>query len=681
MADERTNEASADEGEAVGKLLLAGRLQGVAGALEGQPASMDKLLAIRGQLVSEADDALALRLGARSEERPAGGDPAADEAMKSAEALLATVKPSGDGGRDHAGAEATEIAMRTALSLCAAIAGASDDDPARRARRTVLRPLADTLADRGRWRALDVEGIEESARALAGTVEDDDASRLIPELAEQIGRLLATSPSHALLEAASGLTRLAQAMDVEGIAIASDEAPTLRVLHNGPYVATGPITLANHLGDEAPLRGPKAFCRCGKSATKPYCDGSHVGARFVGEKSPKRVPDRLDLHAGQAITIEDNRGRCQHSGFCTDRLARVFHVGEEPFVTPSGGRVDEITAAVDRCPSGALWLRFDDREERRAPPARDAAIEVSKDGPYRITGGIDLQDEAGGRARFPEGGVRERYALCRCGASLNKPFCSGMHWSTGFEDPVRAAGEMPSVYEWAGGRRLLLDMTRIFYARHVPDDPLIGPLFATMSPDHPERVAAWLSEVFGGPKLYSERYGGYAHMISEHIGKRISPEQRRHWVALMARSADEAGLPDDGEFRAAFVSYLEWGSRLAVENSAEDATPPPEMPMPRWSWVMDATPRGVSAAPVDEDEVVLPGEDETPGFEEHIKPMFREKDRTSMTFVFDLWKEEDVRRHGPAILGRLEAGTMPCDGAWAKEKVAVFRRWLDEAEA
>ena len=69
--------------------------------------------------------------------------------------------------------------------------------------------------------------------------------------------------------------------------------------------------------------------------------------------------------------------------------------------------------------------------------------------------------------------------------------------------------------------------------------------------------------------------------------------------------------------------------------------------------------------------------DEPIGFEPHIKPLFRERDRDSMRFRFDLWSLEDVSTHANAILHRLEAGTMPCDGAWPAERVAVFRRWID----
>ena len=71
----------------------------------------------------------------------------------------------------------------------------------------------------------------------------------------------------------------------------------------------------------------------------------------------------------------------------------------------------------------------------------------------------------------------------------------------------------PTLFEWAGGYPALLRMTRIFYGQYVADDPLLAPLFADMSPDHPERVAAWLSEVFGGPSSYTERFGDYDRMV------------------------------------------------------------------------------------------------------------------------------------------------------------------------
>jgi hemoglobin len=73
-------------------------------------------------------------------------------------------------------------------------------------------------------------------------------------------------------------------------------------------------------------------------------------------------------------------------------------------------------------------------------------------------------------------------------------------------------------------------------------------------------------------------------MISRHVGRHLTGEQRARWVALLVECADQIGLPDDPEFRSAFVAYLEWGSRLAVLNSTEGATPTLNQPMPSWGW-------------------------------------------------------------------------------------------------
>jgi hypothetical protein len=72
---------------------------------------------------------------------------------------------------------------------------------------------------------------------------------------------------------------------------------------------------------------------------------------------------------------------------------------------------------------------------------------------------------------------------------------------------------------------------------------------------------------------------------------------------------------------------------------------------------------------------MIPGAEEPLSFQTHVKPLFRERDRGSMKFAFDLWSHDDVSEYADAILDRLEAGTMPCDGAWSQEKVDLFRRW------
>lgn len=73
--------------------------------------------------------------------------------------------------------------------------------------------------------------------------------------------------------------------------------------------------------------------------------------------------------------------------------------------------------------------------------------------------------------------------------------------------------------------------------------------------------------------------------------------------------------------------------------------------------------------------------DEPISFEQHIKPLFREGDRQSMKWAFDLWSHDDVARNREAIVERLRDGTMPCDAAWPAEQVTLFERWVDAGAA
>jgi len=143
--------------------------------------------------------------------------------------------------------------------------------------------------------------------------------------------------------------------------------------------------------------------------------------------------------------------------------------------------------------------------------------------------------------------------------------------------------DIPSLYEWLGGTPGLEKLTAEFYSRVVAD-PVIGPVFARMSPEHPQHVAEFLGEVFGGPKTYSEQRGGHAAMIRHHLSRHLTETQRRRWVDLLLTCADDVGLPSDPEFRSAFVGYLEWGTRLAVINSQPGAEVVEDAPMPKWGW-------------------------------------------------------------------------------------------------
>ncbi len=365
----------------------------------------------------------------------------------------------------------------------------------------------------------------------------------------------------------------------------------------------------------------------------------------------------------------------------------MFRSGQEPFVAPSGGRLDDIIRAVRDCPSGALGFAIDGAEARSQTNwdnSREPAIEISRDGPYRITGGIALTDAGAGPVSRNAGASLEHYALCRCGQSQNKPFCSGMHWYVGFTDPPPAAE--PTVFEWAGGLPALTRMTRLLYEKHVPGDPELCAAFAAIPPGYAEREAARMAEIFGGPVGGGRAGGGDGEAAGGRAGNDGGPVGGGRAGGGAGQAATEAGLPADPAFRAALAAYLEWDSRDAMTAAAAGpGQPPASRPVPRWDWTAAGPPDTAAASVGDgqdgqDADVPLPAPGEAVGFATHIRPLFRGKDRRSMSFAFDLWSLDDVRAHAAGILERLRNGSMPCDGAWPQDRIEVFQRWTESGQ-
>jgi hemoglobin len=143
---------------------------------------------------------------------------------------------------------------------------------------------------------------------------------------------------------------------------------------------------------------------------------------------------------------------------------------------------------------------------------------------------------------------------------------------------------IPTLYEWAGGMPVFEKLMSSFYKKVLLDDTL-EPIFKHMSADHQLHVAHFIAEVFGGPKMYSSEEGSHFKMIQKHLGKHLTETHRKRWVQLLIETADELTLPDDPEFRSAFVAYIEWGTRIAVLNSSEmEVAINPNEPMPKWGW-------------------------------------------------------------------------------------------------
>ncbi len=203
--------------------------------------------------------------------------------------------------------------------------------------------------------------------------------------------------------------------------------PTITCKDNGPYVVSGLDDLRDPNGKSILTKPTVALCRCGGSNSKPFCDGTHAKIGFSDTKMPGRLPDRRDTYTGKNITIHDNRAVCVHAGICTDSLSAVWRMHQNPWIDPDAADATAIIETIRKCPSGALSYSVDGVDQR--DPNRTPAIQVTKDGPYSVTGGVALDGQEWG-----EGASREHYTLCRCGASKNKPFCDGTHWDIGFRD-------------------------------------------------------------------------------------------------------------------------------------------------------------------------------------------------------------------------------------------------------
>lgn len=370
-----------------------------------------------------------------------------------------------------------EDTLRELRRAAAALEENIEDEQSRqRMRRSVIRPLDQALrrpagsegprsadpdppasgADLGASVADDMLGLARRATRLR--VEHD--GRLPLEVVEAVAALQDLAVT---LAPGDANPRRAMFADLQAAL-----PTTIHTESDGPYLLTNLHRLRSWLGVDMTTMPQVALCRCGRSASKPLCDGTHAEIGITDGKDPNRVPDRLDTYTGVQVTVRDNRGTCAHSGFCTDQLPTVFRREADTFVAPSGGRIDEMIRAVHGCPSGALSLAA---EERGADPTvdrdREPAVEVSKDGPYRITGRIPLLDARSEPVPRDAEASLEHYSLCRCGHSRNKPFCSGTHWYVDFRHDPPLSDE-PTLFELAGGFTALRRMTHIFYEKQVP---------------------------------------------------------------------------------------------------------------------------------------------------------------------------------------------------------------------
>ncbi len=140
------------------------------------------------------------------------------------------------------------------------------------------------------------------------------------------------------------------------------------------------------------------------------------------------------------------------------------------------------------------------------------------------------------------------------------------------------------MFEHAGGSQGLHRLEARFYSS-VLADPLLQPLFGAGKPSHVDHLTWFTAEAFGGPDRFTRELG-FGHLIDVHRNLKITEQQRQRFVELYLAALDAVGMPDDRSFRDAVRSHVEFGSKVAMQNSnaAADDELHPLREVPIWTW-------------------------------------------------------------------------------------------------
>lgn len=218
------------------------------------------------------------------------------------------------------------------------------------------------------------------------------------------------------------------------------------VTRDGPYQVTGSVPLSlqtitpNAEGFSWEWKEGQSFkaqkeyylCRCGRSKSKPFCDGSHETVHFKGNETASRKPylAQAELIDGPALELRDTVRLCAFARFC-DPAGKVWGLvarSDDPEARKLAVR------EASQCPGGRLVVR-DKKDGKDVEPSLPPSIGLVEDpalgcsGPLWVRGAIPIVSEDGTPHE-----VRNRVTLCRCGASDNKPFCNGAHATIKFQD-------------------------------------------------------------------------------------------------------------------------------------------------------------------------------------------------------------------------------------------------------
>lgn len=217
----------------------------------------------------------------------------------------------------------------------------------------------------------------------------------------------------------------------------------IRIIQNGPYVVTGGIPLLERKivpkgrgyvyedGDQLPQSEKYALCRCGKTSTPPFCDGSHTEGGFCGQENASKssYQDRSRLYKGQTIDIMDDN-RCAMAGFCHRENGDAWGLAKN---SELGDNREEAIIASNECPAGRLTAVT--KDGKIIEPDLPQAIIILQDSQRNLSSGIYVQGYIpikSAAGDYYE--TRNRVVLCRCGKSSITPFCDATHIKNKFRD-------------------------------------------------------------------------------------------------------------------------------------------------------------------------------------------------------------------------------------------------------
>lgn len=220
----------------------------------------------------------------------------------------------------------------------------------------------------------------------------------------------------------------------------------VQITKDGPYLVTGALPLSKQTigtnsdgesvqwkaGHQYPAQESYALCRCGQSAKKPFCDGTHKKAGFSGTETADRRPymEQATMTRGPKQSLSDAESLCAFARFC-DPNGKVWDLVNR---TNDPAASKHFVRQSCDCPSGRL-VAWDNATGEPIETKYEPSIGLIEDpqekcsGPIWLRGGVPVVGADGFEYE-----VRNRVTLCRCGASKNKPFCDGTHASIKFSD-------------------------------------------------------------------------------------------------------------------------------------------------------------------------------------------------------------------------------------------------------